>query len=160
MASTLALVSDSPGTQALIVVAPGATNTLTGITLTDVQIAQQFVAALAGTSTLTAAVTPYQRFVAALAGHASVTATVTPYQRFTAALAGAASLTANVLAARLIVAALTGTSSLTADVYPYRLTPGGSSSDESPYGLTASTMSPGDGFAGSMAGAAGTIGTR
>jgi len=75
---------------------------------------------LAGTSSLSATVTPYQRVTVTLAGTSSLAATVTPYQRFTVTLAGTSTLSTTVIPLHRFTVTLAGTSSLAATVTPYQ----------------------------------------
>lgn len=81
---------------------------------------QRISPSLAGSGTLSATITPYQRFSASIAGGATVAATVTPYQRFAVSVAGSASLTASVTPYQRVTPSISGQGVLTAQVTPHQ----------------------------------------
>lgn len=75
---------------------------------------------IAGTSTLSASLTPYQRFTISIGGTSALTASVTPLHRLTVTLAGTSTLSAAVTPYQRLTPTLAGTSSLSASLTPYQ----------------------------------------
>lgn len=79
-----------------------------------------FTISIGGTSALTAAIAPLHRITATLAGTSTLSAIVAPTQRFTVTIAGSSTLAASATPYQRIVATLVGTSSLAATATPYQ----------------------------------------